>query len=274
MPAWKLEKRQEKQEIPAWIKRGFPFRLPDAGECSMRLRPGHGNFSPEAGLDQDNGHQQHSGDDAHDGNVMVSPAFRHGQQFVKGDEYHDACNGGEENREYGRCEEVEQEEHGDGCSHRFRQAGEEGITEGLFTAARTVVKRYRHGDSFRNVMDGYGQGDGGAQGQGVQSGGKSGDSFRKIVDADSQGEQNSGPFNSGGGKFTAGLSMDVFRAARFVRVFVFRNQIVNESRHGNSSEEGSNGNPGACRMAFELHQPVLGFSQQLHQGDIYHDSAG
>ena len=40
MPAWRLEERrkqqekqekQEKQEIPAWMKRGFPFRLPDAG---------------------------------------------------------------------------------------------------------------------------------------------------------------------------------------------------------------------------------------------------
>ena len=31
--------------------------------------------------------------------------------------------------------------------------------------------------------------------------------------------------------------MDVFRAARFVRVFVFRNQVINQSRHGNSPEE-------------------------------------
>lgn len=46
-------------------------------------------------------------------------------------------------------------------------------------------------------MDGYGQGDGGAQSQGVQSGGKGGDSFREIVDADGQGKQNAGPFNSG-----------------------------------------------------------------------------
>ncbi len=68
--------------------------------------------------------------------------------------------------------------------------------------------------------------------------------------------------------------MDVFRAARFVRVFVFRNQVINQSRHGNSPEEGSNGDPGTCRMAFELYQPVLGFSQQFHQGDIHHDSAG
>ena len=200
MPAWRLEERrkqQEKQEIPAWMKRGFPFRLPDAGECSMRLCPGHGKFPPAAGSDQDNRHQQHSGDDAHDGNVMVSPAFRHGQQLVKGDEDHDSRDGGKENRKYGRCEEVEQEEHGDGRAHRFRQTGEKGIKEGLFTAARTVVKRYRHGDSFRNVMDGYGQGDGGAQSQGVQPSGKGGDSFREIVDADGQGEQNAGPFNSG-----------------------------------------------------------------------------
>ena len=95
-------------------------------------------------------------------NSVLNYSVKVFQQLVKGDEDHDSRDGGKENRKYGRCEEVEQEEHGDGRAHRFRQTGEKGIKKGLFTAARTVVKRYRHGYSFRNVMDGYGQGDGGA----------------------------------------------------------------------------------------------------------------
>lgn len=88
------------------------------------------------------------------------------------------------------------------------------------------------------------------------------------------GEQDAGPFDLGGGEFSIAVAVDVFRSARFVRVFVFRHQVVDQRRHGDSSEKGGDRDPGTCGVAFELDQAVLGLSQQFHQGNVHHHAAG
>ena len=209
---------------------------------------------------------------------MVFAVFFGGrQQLVKRNEDHDAGNPGKQKAEHRIVEKRHQNEIAENCADRLGHAGKKRIHEGFAAAAGRVVDRYRDCDSFGNVVNGDGKCDADAEFRVMQSGSKSGEPFRKVVNGNRNRREDTHAMQTGGIRLfdRAAFFGTVFEFADFVcfmRVFKFRNQLVDQGDEKHAAEKGDRGVPVAFGWSDSRDQRVFGLDKNFDHRHVDHDA--
>lgn len=213
------------------------------------------------------GHEGHACDDARDGHVMVAEALGSGEELVEGYVNHDAGYGCKAYCVDGRRPERQQYGHADDCSGRFGHAREKRVFDGFAAASCRVIYRHGYGYPLGDVV--YGNRDNHREGhiESVKCRDEAGHAFRKVVYA--YGESQHGGCAA---QMVVAGSRELVHGVHLVRIFVLRDESVNECDECHSSEESCKRDNLRCACVTVGRKRGDRLGQQLHKGDVDHDS--